>query len=203
MAATESTAQPTRSTTPTPQPKPTSTSKPTATPGAVKAVKALKACQSRVRAADDVLAAGKTGTLHWAAHVQAQTDANKSKITVTEMKARFKESRLAGPADQQRYADALSTYKDLSGSCGKVKGAEDKVAGKLADCNERAKAQKPLLAATANGMADWKSHLAAMQRSSEGHVANAQGVWLRAWRAAPPHINAYKQAAADFHAPNC
>ena len=60
-----------------------------------------------------------------------------------------------------------------------------------------------MLAAAADGMADWKSHLAAMQRNAEDHVRNAQGVWLRAWRAAPPHIKAYKKAAADFDAPKC
>ena len=60
-----------------------------------------------------------------------------------------------------------------------------------------------MMAAGADGMADWKSHVAAMQRNAETHVRNAQGVWLAAWRAAPPHIKAYKKAAADFDAPKC
>ena len=70
----------------------------------------------------------------------------------------------------------------LNGSCGKVKDAPAKVAGKLSDCRDRAQEQKPVLAAGANGMADWKSHLAAMQRNAGSHVRNAQRVWL--WRMA-------------------
>ena len=119
------------------------------------------------------------------------------------MGALFKKTRLAGPADQQRYRDALSKYEDLNGSCDKVKGATASVAEKLSNCRDRAKAQKPVLAAAADGMADWKSHLAAMQRNATTHVPHAESVWLRAWRAAPPHIEAYKKAAADFDAPKC
>ncbi len=198
VAATQSTAQPTSTGSPSSKPSasPTKTAKPVG-------AKALKACQRKVRAADDVLAAAKVGVRHWAIHVQAQTDANAARITPKAMNALFKETRLAGPADHQRYGDALDTYEDLNGSCDKVEGASAKVADKLSDCRDRARAQKPVLAAAADGMADWKSHLAAMQRNAESHVRDAQGVWLRAWRAAPPHIKAYKKAAADFDAPKC
>ena len=163
----------------------------------------MTACQRKVDAADKVLSAARTGVLHWATHVQAETDADAGKISTSLMQARFAKTRVAGPGDQSRYAKARSEYQKLDGSCAKVKGASASVAGKLADCRERADAQKPVLAAAANGMADWKNHLAAMQRSREGHVRNAQGVWLEAWRAAPPHINAYKKAYANFRAPKC
>ena len=199
VAATQSTAQPTSTESPSSEPSATSTKAPTVATGA----KALKACQRRVRVADDVLAAAKTGVRHWAIHVQAQTDANARKISIAKMGALFKKTRLAGPADQQRYRDALSKYEDLNGSCDKVKGATASVAEKLSNCRDRAKAQKPVLAAAADGMADWKSHLAAMQRNAKTHVPHAESVWLRAWRAAPPHIKAYKKAAADFDAPKC
>ena len=199
VAATQSTAQPTRTGSPSSEPSAT----PTKTANSVAGAKALKACQRRFRAADDVMAAAKIGVQHWATHVQAQTDANARKISTKTMSARFKQTRLAGPADQQRYRDALDAHEDLNRTCHKVKGAPAKVADKLGDCRDRAQAQKPVLAASADAMADWKSHLAAMQRNAESHVRNAQGVWLKAWRAAPPHINAYKKAAADFDAPKC
>ncbi|HEY5820541.1 MAG TPA: hypothetical protein VIT20_01105 [Propionibacteriaceae bacterium] len=177
---------------------------PTSTPDSEAAEAALVGCQFKVRAADKVLEQARTGVLHWATHVQAQTDANSSKITVTAMKGKFTKTRLAGPADQKRYADALSAYSKLDGSCNSVKGADSATDDALADCKDRAEDQKPVLAAAANGMKDWRTHLAAMQRSKEGHVDDAQGVWIAAWRAAPPHINAYKKAAKDFEdAPSC
>ena len=52
-------------------------------------------------------------------------------------------------------------------------------------------------------MGDWKSHLADMQRSREVHVDNAQQVWLEAYRAAPPNINAYEKALRRFDPPRC
>jgi hypothetical protein len=198
--AAQSTSEPT---TPQPStPKPT-TPKPSAAPDSSQARSALTACQKKVRQGDRVLKQAKTGVGHWATHVQAQTDADNSRITVAEMAGTFKSTRLAGPADQKRYADALFDYRKLKGSCRAVKGAPKAVAAALAKCAQRAREQQPVMTAAAAAMKDWRSHLAAMQRSSEGHVANAEEVWLRAWRAAPPHIKAYKKAAAAFDAPAC
>ena len=55
------------------------------------------------------------------------------------MKARFKKTRLKGPDDLKRYNDALATYKDLEGSCAKVKGADSEVAAALAKCKSAAR----------------------------------------------------------------
>jgi hypothetical protein len=97
----------------------------------------------------------------------------------------------------------LSDYDKTEGSCGTVKAAPKKVATALAKCSQRSKAQRPVIRAAAPAMKDWRRHLAAMQRSRKGHVVNAEGVWLKAWRAAPPHIKAYQKAVAHFDAPTC
>ena len=60
-----------------------------------------------------------------------------------------------------------------------------------------------MLAAAADAMGDWKRHLADMQRSREVHVADAQQIWLKAYRAAPTNLNAYDKALEDFDAPRC
>ena len=60
-----------------------------------------------------------------------------------------------------------------------------------------------MLVAVEDGMADWTKHLADMRRSRHRKVHNAQQKWLKTWRAAPPHINAYKKAAGRFSAPKC
>jgi hypothetical protein len=206
VAATELTASPTGGTpssdpTTTPSSSSSTTSSKRRASGA--AEKALAKCQRKVRAADNVLAAAKTGVSHWATHVQAQTDANQGKISAAEMSALFSQTRRAGPADQRRYADAVAKYQDVSGSCAKVKNADPSTAAELAKCDDRARAEKPVLTAAAPGMRDWRAHLAAMQRSREGHVANPQAVWIAAWRAAPVHINAYQKAARRLRAPAC
>ena len=168
--------------------------------------KALEACQTRVTAADDVLKQGKIGVEHWAEHIQAQKDNLAGKATVDKMRARFKKTRLKGPDDLQRYNKALSSYEDLEGSCGKVKGADDVVAVALAKCAKRSKAQEPLMKATAAGMKDWKGHQKFMQRNAlhrEGSPSEAQATWLKQYRAAPKNINAFKKAEKNFDPPRC
>lgn len=164
----------------------------------------LSSCRDRVGEADAVLAAAKTGVGHWAEHVQAQTDANAGRITVATMDATFARTRLAGPDDQDRYRKAVAGYEDADGSCSAVAGASNKESAALSSCRDRSKAQQPVLKAAEDAMADWRSHLAAMARSRAHHMDDAEQIWVDAWRAAPPHIQAYDKAAAAFRgAPDC
>jgi hypothetical protein len=168
--------------------------------------KALEACQAKVRAADEVIKQGTTGVEHWAGHIQAQKDGNAGKITPEQMKAQFKATRLKGPGDLQRYDDARSAYQDLDASCDEVAGGDSVVAAALADCSERSKAQKPLMAATNSAMKDWRAHLTFMQRNKlhkAGTPAQALETWLSQYDAAPKNIRAFENASEDFDAPNC
>jgi hypothetical protein len=179
---------------------------PSVDPESAASQEALEACQAKVRAADEVIKQGKTGVEHWAGHIQAQKDNIEGKTTDEEMKARFKATRLAGPGDLKRYNDAKAAYEDLEGSCAEVEGADTVVAAGLADCSERSKAQKPLMAATAAGMKDWKNHLTFMQQNKlhqAGSPSQAQATWWSQYTAAPKNINAFKEATKDFDAPSC
>jgi hypothetical protein len=187
-------------------PSPSTTASSTTKPASAAAAKALKACRQKVKAADEVLKEGKIGVLHWTEHVQAQKDNFDGVASVEEMKARFKKTRLKGPADLRRYDDALSTYEDLDGSCAKVKGADSEAARSLAKCEKRSKAQQSVMEATAAGMKDWKNHQKFMQRNAlhrEGTPSEAESAWLRQYRAAPKNINAFKKADRNFDAPRC
>jgi hypothetical protein len=197
-------AEPSTEATPTPSPTPSASATPTAKAASGDAVRAMKSCRDRVRAADAVLEEARTGIDHWSAHVTAQRDYDRGDISGERQQEIFKATRLKGPADQNRYAAARRDYDRVrDASCSKAKGADDKVADTLADCRKRASAQGPVLAAANDAMGDWKSHLADMQRSREVHVANAQQVWLAAYRAAPTNLKAYERARKDFDAPRC
>ncbi|HEX5907472.1 MAG TPA: hypothetical protein VFY56_10685 [Propionibacteriaceae bacterium] len=160
-----------------------------------------------MRAADDVLKQGKTGVLHWIDHVRVQTDELAGKLTTAERKAGFAKTRVKGPGDIRRYNEALSAYEDLEGSCGKVQGADSAVAATLKKCNERSKAQQPVLKATAGGMKDWKTHIKFMQFNKEHPDPDAAGArqsaWMKQYRDAPKNISAFKKATKNFDAPSC
>ena len=178
-----------------------------ATPGGrppeADAAAALKGCRAKVQAGDKVMAAGQTGMRHWSEHIQAQTDFNAEKISLKKMDAIFDRTRKAGDEDEKRYVKAVKAHEDRSGSCKKIPGASAAIAKQLARCAKRGDAQQPVLDAAKDGMADWTKHLGVMRKSIKGKIHNPQKKWLRTWRAAPPHINAYKKAAARFSAPNC
>jgi hypothetical protein len=177
----------------------------TTSPASTAAQQALEACQAKVRAADEVIKQGATGVEHWAGHIQAQRDGNAGKISPEQMKARFKATRLKGPGDLKRYDEARSAYQDLEGSC-EEEESDSVVAAALADCDERSKAQKPLMAATNSAMKDWRAHLTFMQRNKlhkAGTPAQALETWLSQYDAAPKNIRAFENASEDFDAPNC
>lgn len=194
----EPTAAPPTSATPSPS------AKATKTPATAGAVQAMESCRKRVQAADAVLERAQTGISHWQAHVAAERDAAAGRISDEDQQAIFKATRLKGGGDQNRYAAAQRAYDRVrDASCGKAEGADAEVADTLATCRKRALAQGPMMTAAARAMGDWTSHLAAMQRSREIHVENAQQIWIDAYRAAPRNISAYETARRAFDPPRC
>jgi hypothetical protein len=198
----ETSASPT-SAEPSATPTPTQTETASADPDVAQAQTALESCQAKVEAGDAVIDEAKTGVDHWAKHVDSQRQADLGNYTVEEMKAQFKATRLLGPGDQKRYRDAVDEYRNLDGSCEEVAEAPAEIAKALEKCAERSSAQKPVMEAGKDAMADWASHLADMQRSKAGHFDNPQAVWLRAYRAAPPNINAFERAIESYNPPEC
>jgi hypothetical protein len=202
------TVSPAQSTSPsltsaTPSPTPTSEASKTVDPSTAKAQQALEACKHKVSAGDKVIEEAETGVGHWASHVEAQRLADEGEIGLDEMKARFKETRLKGPDDQKRFGDAVDAYEEQDGSCSAVEDAPKAIAASLEKCASRSSDQEPVMSAGAKGMKDWASHLAAMQRNKMGHVADPQGVWLRAYRAAPTNINGFEKAIDNYDPPTC
>jgi hypothetical protein len=62
------------------------------------------------------------------------------------------------------------------------------------------------MAATADGMRDWKNHQKLMQANKDhqaGSPSQAQTTWLKQYRAAFKNIDEFKKATAEFKAPAC
>ena len=72
-----------------------------------------------------MLGEAETGIAHWAAHVDAERRASQGEISFAKRQKIFKETRIEGPRDQKRYADAIRRYERLDASCGKAKGADE------------------------------------------------------------------------------
>jgi hypothetical protein len=190
-------------------PSPSASTSPSTSAASAAAAEALQGCQQKVEAADEVLKVGKTGVLHWIDHVDTQTDAFNGKLTEAERTERFGKTRVKGPGDVKRYDDAVDEYKSVKASCPKVvKGADSAVAATLKKCNERNKAQQPMLKATDAAMKDWKAHVKFMLYNREHPDPDAastrQASWMDQYRTAPKNIKAFKKATRNFEdAPSC
>ncbi|WP_344018986.1 hypothetical protein, partial [Microlunatus capsulatus] len=148
-------------------------------------------------------APARTGVGHWAEHVQAQTDADEQRVSVAEMDGIFARTRLAGPADLERWDDAREAHDDADGACAAVDGAAPAQTSALQRCADRDDAQRELVRAAGPAMGAWRDHLQDMMRSRMEDVPDAEQVWLDAWRAAPPAIEAFEEAERAYDPPRC
>jgi hypothetical protein len=170
--------------------------------------KALQECVARDDAAKAVVAAATTGADHWGAHIQGQTDIESGAKSYLDVKATvFGPTKAAGPGDVAAFDSAMNTYKAVGGcqNVGTMPGSGELTA-KVQACATREKAIDTYLDAATAVMTDWRTHLQEMADHTDGHMtgADAQARWIERWRAAPAHLNPYKDAAAALaSAPTC
>jgi hypothetical protein len=182
-----------------PSPSPTPSSQASQEPAA------LRACAKEVAGAEKVVAAAKQGVANWHMHVQARTDMLDGRMSVTEMDAMWKRTRLSGPADQKRFSTAMDAF-DPSPACTKLDKVPAAQKGEATECVARDRTAHKAMDAAKAAMADWKSHLANMAAYAAGEMSSteAQTKWVEAWRNAPPNIEAYEKARKALDdAPSC
>jgi hypothetical protein len=190
----------------------TTSATPSATPSVsaelAAAQKALQDCVSRQKAAQPVIAAATGGAQHWADHLQGQYDIDTAAKTYIEVKTNvFGPSRAAGPGDIAAFDTAMTAYSGVVGceNVGKVEAPAD-MAAKLQACAAREQAIDAYMGAAKAVMEDWRVHLSEMADHTDGHLngPEAQARWIERYKAAPVHMEPYKQAAAALAAaPAC
>lgn len=159
---------------------------------------AVTACSKGIATAERAVSVAGPGVRHWNGHVQARTDMMAGRITVNQMKAIWKRTRLAGPGDQRTYGKARSDYSGAAKACAPLR----EVSGEpvAADCVDRAVITDRAVKAADAAMGDWQSHLDAMAKFAAGGmtVERSQQLWVQAWRTAPTNINAYNDGVAEL-----
>jgi hypothetical protein len=159
-------------------------------------------------AAEAVVDAARTGVDHWADHVQARTDLLAGKITEDEMRAVWKATRLAGPADVVSVDDAAKAYEPQADACAQVEASSvpAEPSDAVNQCLERSQAVNVAVTSGRAAVADWAAHLEDMARFKNGEfdAAHAQHLWVAAWSSAPVNIEAFRAAdQALARAPDC
>lgn len=161
-------------------------------------------CRDELTAGENLISAAQDGVDHWAAHVQARTDGLSGRITDEEMRAIWKETRLAGPDDVAAFTGAADRYEAVAGGCEEAAGVDASVVP--AECVSMV----ALLAAAAESahvvIGAWDGHLGNMRKFADGGMTadEAQSEWEQAWAKAPDDLQAHAasvQAVRD--APGC
>jgi hypothetical protein len=198
------TQEPTDRSSPSEEPTDVPSEQPTegASSGSSAGPAAVRRCATAVNRAEKVVAAASDGVSHWHTHVQARTDMLKGAMSVAEMDRMWKRTRLAGPADQERFRAALDGYQPQKATCDLADGQGRSAAA----CATRFRTASTAVDAAEAAMADWKSHLDNMASYAAGGMTQveAQTRWVAAWRNAPQNITAYDEArTALAGAPTC
>lgn len=167
---------------------------------------ALRRCSADIVVAEDVLDAGKPGMAHWQEHVEAQSEYVAGRATAEQTAALWKRSRLAGPADVERFREPSARFSRTTDACAGLSSVPAPYDDEARDCVARERAAASAAGAMQAVMRDWTAHQRHMAEFRSGDLAavQAQELWIEAWRRAPVALRAMSaaQPALD-RAPRC
>lgn len=171
----------------------------------------VAACRDASRRAIAAVDAADRSVDDWDAHITAMADLESGKNTEAETKAIWTKTRLEGPGRVERYRQAKAEYWQVHGACERtLQEAHRQKAGTMRltsaqrayvqRCQELSASVARTLNAADQAVAEWKAHLKAMadRRAGKLHPDTAQQMWLEAYRKAPTHINAFREAQAEL-----
>jgi hypothetical protein len=177
----------------------TATTTTTSAPGSTAAAPApaepaLDTCRGSVARADQVLAEAVSGVENWNAHVQSRTDLLAGRLTREEVGVIWKRTRLAGPSDLARFNGAWRGFEGTAELCRQA--AAEVSDSTVETCAKRVVAADRAVEAASVVIGDWGDHQQNMVAHAEGDldVTAAQEQWVEAWKEAPGHIKAYRDA---------
>ena len=136
---------------------------------------ARRACRAQEAAAGVLVSAARTGIAHLKVHVGAHEAWRAGDLDEQTKDARYRATRLAGPGDLRRYADAEAAYQDAADT------ADDACARTARRCARRLRALEGSMAAAEPAMAHWEEHLANMADFAAGKfdADRANTLWDR------------------------
>ncbi|MGL5811229.1 MAG: hypothetical protein ACRCYQ_14915 [Nocardioides sp.] len=157
---------------------------------------AKAACQAELQATSGVARAYRLGVANWRGHVAARQAWLDGDIDEEEKKARYKATRLRGPADLARRDAALAAYREVKGGCAAM--PEDQPG--VRSCMNWLDTARGTLAAGKDAFGDWERHLANMAAHAEGEFGDemAQQMWEKSLSTALPNLQAYADARRDL-----
>ncbi len=187
-------------------PRATSAATPQPTPKVRARPAALVRCRDTLRAADAAIAAGGIGVQHWQDHLGAQSNLAAGRWTLSRTAAVWTRTRLAGPADVDRFTAAYRSYRQVGDDCAAVARVSGTYHARAVDCAKAQRAADRTVEAIRAVLDDWAHHLRRMADFRDGDLAavQAQDMWIHAWRAAPPALDNLAAArTALARAPGC
>jgi hypothetical protein len=157
---------------------------------------AAETCRPAIAAGERAVTAARLGVEHWDAHVRARTDGLAGRISAEQMRAIWKRTRLAGPADVAQFNAAEKRYASLAAACASAIESSGSATEATRVCRGRATAAADAVDAARRATGDWAAHQANMREFADGamRAEHAQHEWERAWRTAPANITGYRDA---------
>jgi hypothetical protein len=169
---------------------------------------ALRSCVGEVRAQDRLTKAMATGIGHLNHHIQAMKDNWAGKISVDQMKAMWKMTRLAGPSDIAAYKRDTTAVHTAGHPCATLSPSKLPASFQKqgTSCQERSAALANAAVAGEGAMHEWSYHLTQMALFKSGAFssATANQRWLEVFDATPALVQHFDNAMSKLaRAPRC
>jgi antitoxin (DNA-binding transcriptional repressor) of toxin-antitoxin stability system len=169
---------------------------------------ALQQCRAEIRAEEGLVKVMATAIGHLGKHIQAMRDNWTGRISVDEMKAMWKMTRLAGPSDLAAYKRSSSAVTSAGHPCAALVPARLAVSFRkqAGECQSRSATLASTAAEGVPAVNKWSYHLQQMAAFKAGafDAATADRRWLAVYDATPPLLQHFDHAMSKLaRAPAC
>lgn len=168
---------------------------------------AMRRCAHEVRAAEAARVSTQQGVRHWAEHVDAYWGVVRGSLSYNAAQADWDRTRLAGPADLQRFASARGPYDRSRGTCRRVQQqltGNERARGTA--CLARADAEAAAVQAARGLLRQWARHQHDMELSRARRISQTESrdrFRILVHEAPAALTVAHRAATAQSSAPAC
>jgi len=171
----------------------------TTTPSA--ALRQLTECRAALGTGQRLVAAADQNYADWSAHVYAQTDYDKGKITFKQAQGIWDRTKKAGPGDLKKYGTAKKAWdKADHKACTGLKAGDGAAPNVVKACGDRSAAMLDLIAKAGPVYTGWKGHQIQMTHTEE--KSSDPDAYFKEWFGRVHHaeqpLAAYKKAQTAY-----
>lgn len=156
-------------------------------------------CKESVQAGDAAVAKAVQSYKDWHAHVKAQWDLDRGKITVAQARKIWDDTHERGSSDMNAFDAQRIVYERQEGACKKMPtGLPEKYQNTIESCEKRAAAISVTMTAGKKVGDEWSAHVLAERDKENIPSYDYHLMWVKAVKKAPKALNNFDDAYGTY-----